>query len=206
MSSSFASCWCDVQYFFYVITYCAFSKMKRDDWAPYSMLFECYILTYFLPWDVWYCFHLMILNKTKQSCAYFLEVYVYRPSRLFIKKIPIFLISHLGIRAWDGCRSVLVHDDVIKCKHFSRYWPFVRGIHRSPVNSQHKGQWRGALIFSLICVWINGWVTILMLVILDAIAPIMTSPYLNYLKITNHLSMNYLHMQSMWGFVSRRYI
>ena len=26
------------------------------------------------------------------------------------------------------------------------------------VNSPHKGQWRGALIFSLICVWINGWV------------------------------------------------
>ena len=22
----------------------------------------------------------------------------------------------------------------------------------------HKGQWRGALMFSLICVWINGWV------------------------------------------------
>ena len=50
------------------------------------------------------------------------------------------------------------HDDVIKWKHFSRYWPFVRGIHRSPVNSPHKGQWRGALVFSLICVWINGWV------------------------------------------------
>ena len=49
------------------------------------------------------------------------------------------------------------HDDVIKWKHFPRYWPFVRGIHRSPVNSQHKGQWRGALIFSLICDWINGW-------------------------------------------------
>ena len=27
-----------------------------------------------------------------------------------------------------------------------------------PVNSPHKGQWRGALIFSLISVWINGWV------------------------------------------------
>ena len=50
------------------------------------------------------------------------------------------------------------HDDVIKWKHFPRYWPFVRGIHRSPVNSPHKGQWRGGLIFSLICVWINGWV------------------------------------------------
>ena len=36
------------------------------------------------------------------------------------------------------------------------YWPFVRGIHRSPV--PNKGQWRGALMFSLICVWINGWV------------------------------------------------
>ena len=51
-----------------------------------------------------------------------------------------------------------MHDDVIKWKHFSRYWPFVLGIHRSPVNSPHKGQWRGALMFSLICVWINGWV------------------------------------------------
>ena len=39
-----------------------------------------------------------------------------------------------------------------------RYWPFVRGIHRSPVNFPHKGQWRGALMFSLICSWINGWV------------------------------------------------
>ena len=33
----------------------------------------------------------------------------------------------------------------------SRYWPFVRGIHRSPMNSPLKGQWRGALMFSLIC-------------------------------------------------------
>ena len=36
---------------------------------------------------------------------------------------------------WKQC-----HDDVIKWKHFPRYWPFVRGIHRSPVKSQHKGQ------------------------------------------------------------------
>ena len=50
------------------------------------------------------------------------------------------------------------HDDVIKWKLFPCYWPFELGIHRSPVNSLHKGQWRGALMFSLICVWINGWV------------------------------------------------
>ena len=45
------------------------------------------------------------------------------------------------------------HDDVIKWKHFPRYWPFV-----SPVNSPHKGQWRGALMFCLIRAWINSWV------------------------------------------------
>ena len=51
-----------------------------------------------------------------------------------------------------------IHDDVIKWKHFPRYWPFVPEIHQSPVNSLHKGQWRGDLVFSLIWAWINGWV------------------------------------------------
>ena len=50
------------------------------------------------------------------------------------------------------------HDDVIKWKPVPRYWSFVRGIHWSPVNSLYKGQWHGALIFTLICSWINGWV------------------------------------------------
>ena len=42
---------------------------------------------------------------------------------------------------------ILFHDDVIKWKHFPRYLPFVREIYRSPVNSPHKGQWRGAFMF-----------------------------------------------------------
>ena len=50
------------------------------------------------------------------------------------------------------------NDDVIKWKYLPRYWPFVRGIHRSPVNSPQKGQWRGAFILSLLCACINGWV------------------------------------------------
>ena len=50
------------------------------------------------------------------------------------------------------------YDDVIKWKHFPRNWSFVREIHRSSVNFPHKGQWRGALMFSLICTWINGWI------------------------------------------------
>ena len=50
------------------------------------------------------------------------------------------------------------NDDVIEWKHFPRYWSFVREIHRSPVNSLHKAQWRGALIFLWSALWINGWV------------------------------------------------
>ena len=44
--------------------------------------------------------------------------------------------------------------------YFPRCWPFVRGIHRSTMNSFHKGQWLAALMFSLICAWINGCVNI----------------------------------------------
>ena len=66
----------------------------------------------------------------------------------------------LNLDNWPLLQSGIswVHDDVIKWKHFPRYWPFVRGIHRSPVTSPHKGQWRGGLMFSLICISINGWV------------------------------------------------
>ena len=56
----------------------------------------------------------------------------------------------------DTMTTTNQQDDVIKWKHFPRYWPIVRGIHRSPVNSPHKGQWRRVLMFSLICARING--------------------------------------------------
>ena len=49
------------------------------------------------------------------------------------------------------------HDDVIKWEKIPRYWPFDMGIHQSPLYSPHKGQWRGALMFSLICTWTNVW-------------------------------------------------
>ena len=68
---------------------------------------------------------------------------------------PIVTISSWPLgRRWEKVR----HDDVIKWKHLSRHWLYVRGIHRSPVNSPYKGQWRGAVMSSLICAWINVWV------------------------------------------------
>ena len=33
----------------------------------------------------------------------------------------------------------------------------LRGIHQAPVNSSHKGKWRGSSMCSLICAWTNGW-------------------------------------------------
>ena len=79
-----------------------------------------------------------------------------RPQWVKLFRILIHHTIYSGIPSLN--QLIPHHDDVIKWKHFPRYWPFVRGIHRSPVNSPHKGQWRGALMFSLICVWINGWV------------------------------------------------
>ena len=79
--------------------------------------------------------------------------------KLFVTNIHL---THLG-RVTHLCVGKLDkhwfrHGDVIKWKHFPRYWPFVLGIHRWPANSPHKGQWRGVLMFSLICTWINGGV------------------------------------------------
>ena len=62
------------------------------------------------------------------------------------------LWRHLSTDCWRR-EKMSLHDDVIIWKQFPRYWSFVRGIHRSPMNSPHKGQWRGALMFSLTCVW-----------------------------------------------------
>ena len=111
-----------------------------------------------------------VLNKrlSKQSRGWWLET----PSRSLWRQCNALLdpylkkcgwgASILGVSTlWRRHRATknlvnIQHDDVIKWKHFLLYWPFVRGIRRSPVNSPHKGQWRGALMFSLICARING--------------------------------------------------
>ena len=76
--------------------------------------------------------------------------------------LPIYKSSHLvckDLTTWEGtsnsCSTTWWRHQM---ETFPRYWPFVRGIHRSPVNSLHKDQWRGALMFSLIWIWIKGWV------------------------------------------------
>ena len=50
------------------------------------------------------------------------------------------LRTFANIQGYTTTNNIIYHDDVIKWKHFPRYWSLVRGIHQSPVNSPHKGQ------------------------------------------------------------------
>ena len=63
---------------------------------------------------------------------------------MLVKGGPVTLLNIRGTRLNNHeylwcvlvrCWKLHRHDDVIKWKHFSRYWPFLRGIHRSRVNS-----------------------------------------------------------------------
>ena len=74
--------------------------------------------------------------------------------RLLVLKTSATPTKYNIYNAIKWCKSVQNHGDVIKWKHFPRYWPFVRGIHRSPWDPRKKDQWRGTLMFSLI--WTNG--------------------------------------------------
>ena len=106
----------------------------------------------------WSCFcmrfeqcHQMVLGHQQAQC--WMKCYTWFP-----RNFSDYQCFHT---AFMGCAVLLKmgnHDDIIKWKHFPRYWPFVQGIHWSPVNSPHKSQWHGALMFSLICAWIHSWV------------------------------------------------
>ena len=62
--------------------------------------------------------------------------------------VPVIYFNSIASRTWWRHQM----------ETFSALLAFVRGIHLWQVNSPHKGQWHGALVFSLICRWTNGWV------------------------------------------------
>ena len=98
------------------------------------------------------------------------EFFITEPINTHVYDMPGMLLAHYWTtRSFQATMlqcllggpifSMAHHNyDVIKWKHFPRYWPFVWGIHRSSVNSPHKGQSRGALMFPLISACINCWV------------------------------------------------
>ena len=60
---------------------------------------------------------------------------------------------------FDRCKRGLAFKMPAKyeCEAFPRYWPYVRGMHPSPMDSSHKGQWRKTFLFSSNCSCENGW-------------------------------------------------
>ena len=126
--------------------------------SSWRSLFSSHCHSIFHSWFLSYI-HEKRNSKLHRWQSYLLQNTCYNVSKIFWRNVMIskFLENtsrNLNIRISPR----IAYDDVIKWKHFPRYWPFVRGIHRSPVISPHKGQWRGALVFSLICARINGWV------------------------------------------------
>ena len=114
----------------------------------YIDTFCCKMISYIFPlsqlghWHGIYCLHNAITKVGDISDL--------------INTTPVWVIyGYVSDGAWG---KIEYHDDVIKWKHFPCYWPFVWGIHQSLVNSPHKGQWRGALMLSLIYAWTSCWV------------------------------------------------
>ena len=76
---------------------------------------------------------------------------------IIIHDLRLWQWQYIGTFGMIWANDWTLWNDVIKWKHDPRYWPFVRGINRSPVDFPHKGQLRGALMLSLTGAMINGW-------------------------------------------------
>ena len=86
---------------------------------------------------------------------------------MYVEMVSIFMIH---CRLWLFAIRNIASGFVIKRSIAGRAWwrhqmetfsalmAICAGNSTVPVTFPHKGQWRGALMFSLICVWINGWV------------------------------------------------
>ena len=120
----------------YVSMYIAWNQFPASDeygqWSGRSLtgsLLKC--------WDIW---------------QNFLSSFIW-----FLSSSFWFSTLECTIRCCAISRYSVAHDDIIKWKHFPHFWPLVRRIHCSLVDSPYKGQWCRALIFSLIYTWTNSW-------------------------------------------------
>ena len=119
--------------------------LKQHEWILPGLSTKIYRHPRYYQWDV------AIYNKSIQNVlktrtffngqSYITFISAFRSYWNYLENMMMWLPSMMT--SWNG-------------NFFPRYWSFVRGIHRSPVNSQHKCQWRGALVFSLICPWLNS--------------------------------------------------
>ena len=71
-----------------------------------------------------------------------------------VKQLRRIWYKHLMAVRRRSCHMMTSSNGNIFCVTGPLCWEFTGG---RPVNSPYKGQWRGALMFSLICNWINDW-------------------------------------------------
>ena len=85
-------------------------------------------------WQLNYLLNSYFGPTTKKAPKHPINVSSWREANLikflqYAKGFPATWDTFTAQNQW--CRNVSCHDDVIKWKHFPRYWPFVRRIHRS---------------------------------------------------------------------------
>ena len=127
-------------------------------WILFFSITSCDTWSCILPSDPFFCWwprkklylYQIATSKSRNRCVGL--------GHLIIAWVLFYWMVHITLQPMKYTHNFVMHDDIVKWKHFPSNWPFVRGIHRPLVNSPHKGQWHGAFDFSLICACINGWV------------------------------------------------
>ena len=113
----------------------------------------------------------MIKKNNRTSCCHYLRHSAGKLMRLIFSNYPALrpyffktTCTNILVAASEGSISIV---PLYNRFHATAWWRhkmetfsalLALCVGNSPVNSPHKGQWRRALMFSLICAWINGWV------------------------------------------------
>ena len=124
---------------------------------PWDNLEQCgQYLSYWCPGSSWRCHQMETFSALLALC-----VGVHWSPAWWVIRVTMILVNIVS-----GClmapnlssnrsQRMDLHDDIIKWKHYSRYWPFVPGIGEFP--AQRPVTQSFAVFFDL-CLVINGWV------------------------------------------------
>ena len=113
--------------------------VRAHGWTP-CHIYHCYFI-----WIWGVAPFLIIKNMGISSVMYYTSGNHYG---IILSEACFFLIDGLFALSWWRHQMETFPASLALCA----------GNSPVPVNSPHKGQWRGALMFSLICARINGWV------------------------------------------------
>ena len=118
--------------------------------APTTSEWSTILLPTKVPLILEVCRYVSLCNDRYKQIHNVLQVLIYRQIHNVLQVFRVDA-AYIPLNLITWCRH--------QWKHFPRYWSFVRGIQRPPMDSPHKGQWRGTLTFSLICAWswANSW-------------------------------------------------